>query len=503
MDAMRSPRSFLASVILLPGALATAAEYNISPIVPPPPAREFRAVWVATVVNIDWPSKPGLPSGEQQTELRAIFDRCAALRFNAVILQVRPQCDALYASKLEPWSEYLSGTMGKPPEPYYDPLQFAVTEAHARGLELHAWFNPYRAHHFGSKSAISTNHLSQTRPGLVRKYGRYLWLDPGEPGVQEHSSKVILDVARRYDIDGVHMDDYFYPYPENDSAGKPVDFPDDRSWARIGAHSGLSRDDWRRRNVDQFVERLYRDLRAVNPRIRFGLSPFGIWRPGYPEGIKGFDQYGQLYADARKWLAEGWVDYFTPQLYWPIAPAAQSYTNLLAWWAEQNPKRRHLWPGNYTGRVGEPWKAEELVNQIRATRRQPGAGGNVHFSMKPIMANKGGVADALAEVYQQPALVPATSWIDSTRPLRPKLTVARSGGGLKLAWEGQGTEKAWLWVLQMRTGGAWRTEILPGQTRTHTLPTATKLPDVVGVSVVDRCGNQGSAAVMAPASKGR
>jgi uncharacterized lipoprotein YddW (UPF0748 family) len=467
-------------------------------LTPPSPSREFRAAWVASVVNIDWPSKPGLSSQQQQAELRTILDRCVDLRFNAVIFQVRPQCDALYASALEPWSEYLSGTMGKPPEPYYDPLDFAIREAHERGLELHAWFNPYRAHHFGSKSPIASNHISQKRPELVRKYGKYLWLDPGEPEVQEHSIRVMLDAAKRYDLDGVHMDDYFYPYPENDSAGKPVEFPDEASWRKTGAGSGLSRDDWRRRNVDQFVERLYRELHAVRPKVRLGISPFGIWRPGYPAGIKGFDQHGKLYADARKWLQEGWADYFTPQLYWPIQPPEQSYTNLLAWWVDQNPRQRHIWPGNYTGRVGEKWKAEELVNQIRATRRQKGASGNVHFSMKPILENKGGVADALArEVYAAPALVPASRWLDGGPPAKPSLAVSAGQGTLTARWKGQGKEPARWWVVQCRVKGQWRTEILAAALKELRLAGERSEADAIAVSAVDACGNQGPPAVLA------
>ncbi len=482
------------------GALVAepAVEYEASRVVPPAPPREFRGVWVATVVNIDWPSKPGLPAGQQQQELLAILDRCVALRLNAVILQVRPQCDALYASSFEPWSEYLSGTMGLPPVPFYDPLEFAVREAHRRGLELHAWFNPYRAHHFGSKSPIAARHVSRRQPELAKRYGRYLWLDPGEPEVQAHSRKVILDVVKRYDIDGVHMDDYFYPYPERDEAGKVVPFPDEPSWQKRGKASGLSRDDWRRRNVDEFIETLQREIRAIKPRVRFGLSPFGIWRPQHPEAIRGFDQYGLLYADARKWLLEGWVDYFTPQLYWPIQPPEQSYTNLLAWWAGQNPKGRHLWPGNYTGRVGDPWKAEELIEQIRATRRQAGAGGNVHFSMKPLLQNKGGVADALVkEVYQAPALVPASAWLDAVPPGRPRLRVSEAEGRAKATWSSPGEETVWQWVVQTRTGGAWSLEILPGgRTEREMGAEAGAGPEVVAVSAVDRCGNLGSPAVV-------
>src|SRR5436309_8529319 len=222
------------------------ATYESCSIAPPKPLREFRGAWVATVANIDWPSKPGLSTSEQKAELISILNRAAQLKLDAIIFQVWPACDALYASSIEPWSEYLTGIMGNAPEPFYDPLSFAVEEAHKRALELHAWFNPYRAHHNAAKSLISANHISKTRPQLVRQYGKFLWLDPGEKEVQDYSLSVMQDVVKRYDIDGVHIDDYFYPYKEPDAAGQDLDFPDDASWKRAGRgvpHSSISRDD--------------------------------------------------------------------------------------------------------------------------------------------------------------------------------------------------------------------------------------------------------------------
>ncbi|MBA3467147.1 MAG: family 10 glycosylhydrolase, partial [Gemmatimonadaceae bacterium] len=267
---------FLACILSLAASVACNAQSPASKAdsftTPPALARELRGVWVASVSNIDWPSKPGLSTADQQRELLTILDRCAELKLNAVILQVRPGADALYASELEPWSEYLTGAMGKAPDPYYDPLEFAVTEAHKRGLELHAWFNPYRARHPSARSPISSGHLSVTRPDLVKKYGTHLWMDPGEPDVREHTRRVILDVVKRYDIDAVHLDDYFYPYKERDSAGNTIDFPDGRSWGRYVASGGaLVRDDWRRNNVDQLVQELYRGIRATKPHVKFGI----------------------------------------------------------------------------------------------------------------------------------------------------------------------------------------------------------------------------------------
>ncbi|MCX5762893.1 MAG: family 10 glycosylhydrolase, partial [Gemmatimonadetes bacterium] len=277
--------------------------------------REFRGVWVASVSNIDWPSKPGLPTADQKAELLALLDRAQAEHLNAVILQVRPAADALYKSSIEPWSEYLTGTQGRAPVPAWDPLAFAVDEAHRRGLELHAWFNPYRARHPSAKGALSKRHIARTSPALVKKYGTQLWMDPGESAVRARTVRVVLDVVTRYDIDGVHLDDYFYPYKEKTTRGT-TEFLDDRSWKKyVKAKGKLSRDDWRRENVNVLVHQLYDRIHLAKPWVKFGISPFGIWRPGNPEQIKGFDAYEQLYADSKLWLEKGWVDYFTPQLY--------------------------------------------------------------------------------------------------------------------------------------------------------------------------------------------
>ncbi|HWL40671.1 MAG TPA: family 10 glycosylhydrolase, partial [Gemmatimonadaceae bacterium] len=325
-------RLFAASLVLL--VAFDAARAQSTPVTSagaaPPVRREFRAVWVASVRNIDWPSKPGLSTQEQKDELIGILDRSAALRLNAVILQVRPAADALYASPYEPWSEYLTGRMGKAPDPYYDPLEFAVNEAHRRGLELHAWFNPYRARHPSSRSPASRDHISRTHPSLVKTYGTHLWMDPGERLIREHSIKVVLDVVKRYDIDGVHIDDYFYPYQVLDKNKKVVPFPDDASYRRaMKKGPKLERDDWRRQNVDHLIQRMYDEVKKVKPWVLVGISPFGIWRPGNPPGVVGLDQYATLYADAKKWEQEGWLDYLTPQIYWQVESKGQPYAKLL------------------------------------------------------------------------------------------------------------------------------------------------------------------------------
>jgi uncharacterized lipoprotein YddW (UPF0748 family) len=473
-------------------------------ITPPSPSREFRGAWVASVANIDWPSKPGLTTNQQQAELIAILDRAAKLKLNAVILQVRPASDALYQSKYEPWSEFLTGQMGKAPAPYYDPLAFAVEEAHKRGLELHAWFNPYRARHAQSKSIISANHISKTHPELVKHYGKYLWLDPGEKAVQDYTIDVIMDVVNRYDIDGVHLDDYFYPYPEKDKRNKTLDFPDELSWHKYQQSGGTAnRDDWRRENVNTLIQRLYQNIKSTKPWVKFGVSPFGVWQPGYPKQIgsdNAFNAYQELYADSRKWLINGWVDYFSPQLYWKIEQAKQSYPVLLNWWIEQNTQGRHIWPGLYTSRVGQnsntAWPAKEIIYQIKTTQGQVGSDGNVHFSMKPLMQNRGGISDLLPkDVYNHPALVPSSPWLDNTPPEKPDLSIVNaSANKILLKWQPTGKQQVWLWVVQTKTGNDWKTEILPVEKTSISI--SNHGVEDIAVSGVTRYGIQGKSAIV-------
>ncbi len=459
--------------------------------------REFRAVWIATVSNIDWPSKPGLPVEQQQSELLDILNTSARLNLNAVVLQVRPMFDALYESDLEPWSEYLTGEMGQAPEPHYDPLAFAVEEAHKRGLELHAWFNPYRARHSGAKSPIADSHVSKTHPDIVRQYGKFLWADPAEEKTKELTLEVILDVTRRYDIDGVHIDDYFYPYK---SYADGADFPDEGPWKRYQESGGeLSRSDWRRHHVNDFVERFYKDVKKTDPLVKVGISPFGIWRPGHPEGIEGLDQYESLYADAKLWLNEGWVDYFTPQLYWPMEREKQSYVRLLAWWVEQNHEDRHVWPGNSINRVREPsgpYSPQEILNQIEATRQQKGASGNVFFSARALMTNPQGLNDKLLDgPYASRALPPASPWLSDEKPGRPVLSVAVDSisGERFVSWSGGESGTPRYWVLYQKENDTWRYDILPGPDRMSRflrLPANSAVTDIA-VSAVNKAGNEG------------
>lgn len=487
---------------------------------PPPAPREFRAAWVSTVANIDWPSKPNLNAAKQQAEAIAILDRAKALNLNAIVLQVRPAADAIYPSKIEPWSEYLTGLQGAAPQPYYDPLEFWVTQAHARGLELHAWFNPYRARNNGARSPFAPNHIARTNPAAVKSYGKFLWMDPGEEAAVKQTLDVVLDVVRRYDIDGVHIDDYFYPYPietptasgaegaalEGRTGKTELDFPDEPSWQRYLAGGGkLDRASWRRQNVNRLIEALYEGIHREKSWVRFGISPFGLGRPDRrPPGITGFSQYDKLYADAELWLQNGWIDYFTPQLYWGIRQPGQAYGVLLDYWIAQNTRNRHMWPGLFTSRIGAPtrdYPPQEIVEQIGVTRTRPGASGHVHFSMVALMQNRKGIGDQLrSSAYVGPALVPATPWLGNDTPGTPAVTGARKGNGvyLKLA---AGKANA-LYAVWSRYGGQWRFAVVPASRVDWTVPDDAKLgqPDLVVVSAVDRLGNE-SARVQAWAGK--
>lgn len=473
-------------------ALAASSGENASDESPPPVQREFRGVWVATVDNIDWPSQRGLDSARQKQELLAILDRAAALRLNVVILQVRDSCDAFYDSKIEPWSEYLTGRMGQPPSPPYDPLEFAVAEAHKRGLELHAWFNPYRARLRDVKSPAAANHVTVKHPELVRPYGKYFWLDPGEEGTREYSLNVIMDVVRRYDIDGTHFDDYFYPYPEK-AGDQEMDFPDGGPWRQYQAQGGkLSRGDWRRDNVNRFVQAVYESIKKEKPWVKFGISPFGIWRPSHPPQVSGFDSYDKLYGDSRKWLAEGWLDYCAPQLYWPVDQKAQSFPALLQWWASQNSRHRTLLAGmKVNGWKGVSDDAKEEEREIELTRQQKDASGEILWHAKLLFRNTNVVAELLQNhVYAEAALVPASPWLSAEMPGKPFLHVAVEGGALKLAWRSSGGP-VWQWVLQQKTGGHWTTIIIPGDKLGETIKAASPglLPEAVALFAINRFGN--------------
>ncbi|HEX2165877.1 MAG TPA: family 10 glycosylhydrolase [Longimicrobiales bacterium] len=471
-----------------------------TPVVLPDVAREFRGVWVATVHNMDWPSSRNLTTAEAQQELIAILDAAHDLGLNAVIFQVRPAADALYASDIEPWADYLTGEQGRAPDPYWDPLAFAVTEAHARGLELHAWFNPFRAGFVAKKAPPAATHVIRRRPDLIRRYGTHYWMDPAEPDARQQALDVISDVVRRYDIDAVHLDDYFYPYQERDARGRLIQFPDDGTWRRYGVQTGMTRADWRRANIDAFVEQLYEAVHRIKPHVRVGISPFGIWRPGHPESVRGLDSYTELYADSRKWLANGWADYYAPQLYWRTHAPQQDYATLLQWWSDQNDHGRHIWAGNIPNNISggsRGWDASEILEQISLTREQPGASGNIHFSASSLLRNPDGLGDAFRErIYAEPALVPASPWLSPGRLLPPVVSLRQDPARGRTAVELEPLPAATTWIVRARSGSQWRTQLVPAGTHEIHVEWVDGWPaDAIAVSAVDRAGVEGVAAV--------
>ncbi|HEY0133175.1 MAG TPA: family 10 glycosylhydrolase [Nannocystis sp.] len=413
--------------------------------------RELRAAWVASVGNINFPSKQGLSAEAQQAELSAMFDGIAQAGLNTVILQVRPECDALYASEIEPWSRYLTGTQGE--DPGYDPLEFAVTQAHARGLELHAWFNPYRAKaSAGSKAAA--NHISKLLPQYAYTYGNFLWMDPGATEVQDQLVAVISDVVGRYDIDGVHFDDYFYPYPDGDP------FPDSGTYdAYVQGGGQLGLGDWRRDNVNRVVERVGIEVAKLRPSVRWGISPFGIYRPGIPEGIQGLDQYDAIYADPVKWMQEGWLDYLAPQLYWPSTQEPQAYGKLIEWWSSITTGGRYIFAGNYLSKIGSDadWSLDELRAQIQLSRQYApqGSQGNIYFHVAPILNNTEGFTDMIkTEFYASPALTPPIAALAGDVVAPPQVVLA--GTSVTLTHEDPGGLRAW--VLYRGDNDVWTIE---------------------------------------------
>ena len=468
---------------------ATAPVPDFDPTVVP---RELRAVWVATVANIDWPSRRDLTAQQQRAEMIDILDRAQDAGFNAIIMQVRPASDAVYRSELEPWAALLTGQQGT--DPGYDPLAFAITEAHARGLELHAWINPFRAGNAPDTSVFATNHVWNAKRGIVRVYGAQVWLDPGEAEARDHSLRVVTDIVRRYDVDGIHMDDYFYPYPvANPAGGGNLVFPDSGSYARSG--SALPRDDWRRQNIDNFVEQLYREAHAIKPAIKVGISPFGIWRPGNPPSVQGFDAYAQLYADARKWLRSGWVDYFVPQLYWAINAPQQSFPALLDWWLGENPMGRHVWPGLATYRAAggtNGFSRTEIADQVKLMRARPVAQGHVMYNTTTTLKRDNGVLATITPLYADRALSPTYSWLDATAPSSPGVTV--SGKTVQIA---PAAEPPRFWFVRAHTSGGmfgragWETHVIAGDSTNVTLGSE---PSRVLVRAVDASGNVSAAA---------
>ncbi|ODN02308.1 hypothetical protein Ocin01_04383 [Orchesella cincta] len=382
------------------------------------PGREVRGAWVATVTNIDWPKSPSNTVATQQADLKFLVDRMEAAGINTIYFQVRPAGDALYNSSIEPWSEYLTGAQGQAPTPLWDPLQFIIDYAHDKGIEVHAWINPYRASLKPSFDHLAANHMAKQFPQYAYIYSTFGWMDPGAQEVQNRTYDVAIDLVTRYDIDGLHMDDYFYPYPVTGEY-----FPDNRTYEQYLQSGGnMNVADWRRDNVNKLMERLYEGVHAVKPRIIFSISPFGLYRPGEPEGmpspIVGLDQYSQLYCDPKLWLQRaGWMC-SSLNFIWAIQPPQQSYPVLLNWWLEQNPLGRHVYAGNYLSRVEtNGWPLSEIRDQVAISRenvhRSRGSWGNVQFSAKMFRDNFEGTVDYFHEnVYKYPALQPIFPWLN-------------------------------------------------------------------------------------------
>jgi uncharacterized lipoprotein YddW (UPF0748 family) len=396
-------------------------------------------------------------------------------------------------------------------------------------LELHAWFNPYRARHTSAKSKNATSHISTRNPQAVKSYGGYEWMDPAESAASEQTLSVVLDVVRRYDIDGVHMDDYFYPYPVTEPANGLVDatdstkfkstvevpFPDEPSWQAylegdVDQGNKLSRDNWRRRHVDRLIETIYTEMKKEKKHVKFGISPFGIGKPSKrPPGIVGFSQYDKLYADAELWLEKGWLDYFTPQLYWKIDPAPQAFGVLLDYWAKENKRKRHVWPGIYASRINNAtssWQPSEIMNQIKLTRdygvKDDRVMGHVHFSMKCLMENRKSLNDQLlTEIYQSPAATPLFPWLDSEPPAKVTIGIIKKGGKNFFNVELPNDHDIASLAIWTKNGVAWKLKIVPwtraenGQWSIDVskLYEAGEKGPVI-CSAIDRCGNEGQRA---------
>lgn len=453
--------------------------------------REFRGVWIATVANINWPTKRNLTTFEQKTEALRLLDMLEEMNFNAVILQVRPSADAIYQSNLEPWSVFLTGQVGRSPAPFYDPLQFWIEEAHKRGMELHVWLNPYRAHH-SNGGKLSSEAIANKMPNeIVRLKNGMYWFDPSNKKTQDHVSKVVLDIVKRYDIDGVHFDDYFYPYASYNGG---ADFPDSKSWnSYLNAGGELTRSDWRRHNVNLFIERIYKEIKSEKKFVKFGISPFGIWKSGVPSGISGLSQYDELYADAKLWLNKGWIDYFTPQLYWPIDAPRQSFTKLLSWWNDENTMKRHLWPGLNTVEIKANDKTTEIVNQIDVTKDVLKSNfGVVHYSITGLTQNPKLMQVLKDKVYKEKALVPPSQWLQTELLSRPLLTVQKNKNQIDINWSIQNPQTIRQWVLYKKYGDTWEMEFLKSYMNSTSIEKIKngKSLNTVAVRGIDRLGNE-------------
>ncbi|MES2775451.1 MAG: family 10 glycosylhydrolase [Bacteroidota bacterium] len=419
------------------------------------PKFEFRAAWIATVENIDWPSKRGLPVETQKAEFIQMLDMLQRNGMNAVIMQIRPAADAFYPSSLEPWSEYLTGVQGQAPTPYYDPLQFMIEETHKRNMEFHAWCNPYRAVFNTARSSVAINHITRIQKNWFVSYGgagaAYTkYFDPGNPDARKFVTDVVKDIVTRYDVDAIHFDDYFYPYP---IAGK--DFPDSESYRKYG--KGMSKNDWRRSNCDSIIQTLAKAIKSIKPNVKFGVSPFGIWRNIRQDSegseTNGLSNYDDLYADILLWQKKGWIDYVLPQCYWEVGHSRADYEVLVDWWANHS-YGKHVYIGHGFYRAGSnaAWRDKsQLPHQISLLREYASLQGSGYFSAKTFYKNPNGWNDSLRNNYYKTlALVPPMKWIDSIPPPNP--LVSRSGKNV-LVKKGVSSERLRSYVVYAFTPG--------------------------------------------------
>jgi len=401
------------------------------------PKREFRGVWVATLANIDWPSRPGLSADQQKQELIGIMEQHKRNGMNAILLQVRPAADAFYRKSREPWSQWLMGQQGIAPAAGYDPLEFAIKEAHSRGMELHAWFNPYRAT-TSANAQVSADHMTKKRPELFFTYGGKKQFDPGIPEVREYIVQVILDVVKGYDVDGIHFDDYFYPYP---IAGQRIN--DAGTFSKYpNGFTDLS--DWRRNNVDLLIKQLDDSIHHYKNYVKFGVSPFGIWKNKNEDTLGsatfGLSNYHELYADSRKWIKEGWVDYINPQVYFSFSRKVAPFDTLVNWWSN-NSYGRHVYIGQAAYLVNQKMEAAwrqpgQIPDQVRYIRKSNRIQGSVFFSSKSFSTVARATGDSLRnDLYKYPALPPQMPWLDEIVPNQPlDLTADAVATGVQLKW---------------------------------------------------------------------
>ncbi|NLT52349.1 MAG: family 10 glycosylhydrolase [Ignavibacteria bacterium] len=396
------------------------------------PKREMRGTWLATVVNIDWPSSSKLSSTDQILELINIFDKLDSAGINTVFFQVRTECDALYNSNYEPWSYWLTGKQGKNPDPYFDPLETAIALAHYRGMELHAWLNPYRAVRKSGEYALSGNHISKTHPDWILSFGDLKMLNPGIPGVTGYINDIIKDIIEKYDVDGIHFDDYFYPYsPQIQNQDAVVFKQYGKNFTNI--------DDWRRNNINSMISKVSKTIKSHNPAIKFGVSPFGIVENKYA-GTKGFESYNQIYCDPLNWIENNTVDFLTPQVYWEFGNKNAPYDKLTKWWAEVT-STVNLFIGQFSSKYSaKDYKnyKKEIPDQILFNRKIENVEGQVLFSAKSIFMNYGGLFDNLRNnLFKYPALIPVSKNAASIPPPLPpvNLRIESTNNNFNICWD--------------------------------------------------------------------